>query len=97
VNDEELGRSVKAAVTRAYDDYLERLKADEMPSDEHLVALAQNALADIFRAIDSTPEGSRVRASKLALAISLRTALHIFNAAQRSELEAAKRRRFSNN
>jgi hypothetical protein len=97
VNDEEFGRTVKGAVTRAYDEYLGKLKKDQALSDEELVALTQNAVADIFRAIDGLPGASRVRASKLAIAISVRTGLQLFNAAQRAEFEAAKRRRFSNN
>jgi hypothetical protein len=98
VNDEAFSRAVKGALTRVYDEYLGRLKKkEEALADAELVEITQNALADIFKGIDQVPATSQIRASKLAVAISVRMGLQFFNAAQRSELEAAKRRRFSNN
>jgi hypothetical protein len=97
VDDEEFGRAVKQTLTRAYDQYLERLRNDQRVTDEQLREITNDALADIFRAIDGLPAAAHVRAGKLALAVSVRTALQAFHTAQRAELEAAKRRRFSDN
>jgi hypothetical protein len=97
MTNEQLAKAVRKAVTRGYDSYLEQLKQDEVPSEDQLGAIAQEAAVDIFKVIDGVPVASRVGASKLALVVAIRTALQIFNAAQRAELRAARRRRFSDN
>jgi hypothetical protein len=97
MNDAEFTRAVKRVLTQAYDAYLKGLKRDQAPSSEEIVEITNGALADIFKSIDALPLASRFRAAKLALAISVRVAFQVFDAGQRAEIEAAKRRRFSDN
>jgi hypothetical protein len=97
MTNEQLAKAVQKALTRAYDSYLDQMKQHDVPSDAQLAAIAQDTAVDIFKIIDAVPARSRVGASKLAVVVSIRTGLRIFDAAQRAELRAARRRRFSDN